>query len=133
MSPPKSSYTSTLLEASGVLLDNMSQRPLTVGQALLITLGLFVLAWSIYIGFFLLAVRIGILDDPSETDLERGQDSYTLTPQFVRMYEEWITMLRFRIYRRYEPYEIDGVEKRYAEELARRYGTMSASGGVIVV
>jgi len=127
MSNSKSSLTSTVLEASGVLLDSMSQRPLTVGQALLITFGLFFLAWSIYIGFFLLAVRIGILDDPSETDPERGHDSYALTPQFVRMYEEWITMLRF------EPYEIDGVEKRYAEELARRYGTMRASGGVIVV
>jgi hypothetical protein len=127
MSNSKSSLTSTVLEASGVLLDNMSQRPLTVGQALLITFGLFVLAWSIYIGFFLLAVRIGILEDPSETDPERGHDSYALTPQFVRMYEEWITMLRF------EPYEIDGVEKRYAEELAREYGTIGVSGGVIVV
>ena len=127
MSNSKSSLTSTVLEAGGVLLDSMSQRPLTVGQALLITFGLFVLAWSIYVGFFLLAVSIGILDDPSETDLKRGHDSYALTPQFVRMYEEWITMLRF------EPYEIDGVEKRYAEELARRYGTMRASGKVIVV
>lgn len=70
---------------------------------------------------------MGILDDPAETDLERGHDPYALTPQFVRAYEQWISMLR------YEPYKIAGVEKRYAEELARSYGTMSVSGRVIVV
>lgn len=133
MSTPNSSYTSTLLEASSVVFDNMSQRPLTVGQALLITFGLFILAWSIYIGFFLLAVYIGILDDPAETDVERGHDPYALTPQFVRMYEEWITALRARVWCRHEPYEIDGVEKQYAEEMARSYGTMGVSGGVIVL
>ena len=133
MSTPNSSYTSTLLEASSVVLDNMSQHPLTVGQALLITFGLFVLAWSIYIGLFLLAIHIGILDDPVDLDLERGSDPYVLTPQFVWRYEQWITRLKYRVYGRFEPYKIDEVEEQYAEEMARRYGTMSVSGGVIVL
>jgi len=133
MSNSNSSRTSKLLEASSVVLHSMYQHPLTVGQALLITFGLFVLAWTIYISFFLLAVRTGILDEPSETDLERGHDPYALSPQFIRTYEQWITMMKFINYGRYEPYQLETPERRYAEEMARKYGTMKASPGVRIV